>query len=120
MAAPYPVTPDDLDLLVDGAHANPHQILGPHGNDGAVTVRALRPLAQSVTVVMGDQRFPMEHEHRGVWRVVLPLADTPDYKLDVEYNGNTLPADDPYRFLPLSLIHISRPGIAEHQRGRVA
>ena len=100
MAQPYPVPTEDLDLLVDGAHASPHDILGPHRHDDAVTVRAMRPLAQSVTVVMGDQRYPMEHEHRGIWRVVLPIDGTPDYKLDVEYDGNTLPADDPYRFLP--------------------
>ena len=100
MPAPYPVTSDNLDLLVDGAHGDPHQILGPHQHDGAVTVRALRPLAGSVTVVMGDERFPMEHEHRGIWRVVLPLADIPDYNFEVSYDGHTLIAEDPYRYLP--------------------
>ena len=100
MPQPYPVTSDDLDLLIDGAHGDPHRILGPHLHDGAVTVRTLRPLAQDVTVVMGDQRFPMQHEHRGVWQVVLPMDAIPDYKLDVTYDGNTVPADDPYRFLP--------------------
>ena len=77
---PPPAPTDELDLLVDGAHGDPHHLLGPHSHDGAVTVRALRPMAKSVTVVMGDQRFAMEHEHRGVWRVVLPLAETPDYR----------------------------------------
>lgn len=117
MAAPFPVTPADLDLLVDGAHGAPHDILGPHQHDGAVTVRTLRPLAQAVTVVMGDQRFPMEHEYRGVWQVVLPLADIPDYKLDVEYDGNTLPAEDPYRFLPtLGEVDLHLIGEGRHEQ----
>lgn len=100
MAQPYPASTEDLDLLVDGAHGSPHDLLGPHRHDDAVTIRVLRPLAQSVSVVMGDKRYPMEHEHRGVWRAVLPLDATPDYRLEVEYDGNTVPAEDPYRFLP--------------------
>jgi 1,4-alpha-glucan branching enzyme len=117
MAAPFPVTPADLDRLVDGAHGAPHDILGPHQHDGAVTVRTLRPLAESVTVVMGDQRFPMEHEYRGVWRAVLPLADTPDYNLDVEYDGNTLAAEDPYRFLPtLGEVDLHLIGEGRHEQ----
>ncbi|MFN8126739.1 MAG: 1,4-alpha-glucan branching protein GlgB [Candidatus Nanopelagicales bacterium] len=117
MPEPLPVPTDELELLVDGAHGDPHQILGPHAHDGGTTIRALRPLAKSVTVVMGDQRYPMEHEYRGVWQVVLPLADTPDYRFDVEYDAQTLPAEDPYRYLPtLGEVDLHLIGEGRHEQ----
>ena len=42
-----------LDQVVTGRHGNPHGVLGAHVHDGAVTVRAFRPLAESVVVVHG-------------------------------------------------------------------
>ena len=108
MTTPTPPTPsvapvpaDELDQLVRGEHGHPHAVLGPHVHDGAVTVRALKPLAQSVTVMVGDDRHELSHEHEGVWVGVLPLADVPDYRLHVTYEaGPPLDLDDPYRFLP--------------------
>ena len=97
---PIPVDTAGLDALVEGRHANPHEILGPHPHSGAVTVRVLRPAATAVDIVVGDDRYPMEHEHRGVWRTVLPFESVPDYRLSVSYGGDPLPADDAYRFLP--------------------
>ena len=97
---PTPISPEDLDRLVGGWHHDPHSILGPHVHDGKVAVRALRPHAESVTVITTQGRFPMSHESRGVWSVDLPVAEVPDYSLDVIYGGTTIPGDDPYRFLP--------------------
>ena len=92
---------EDLDRIVDGAHHDPHAILGPHPGKDGVTVRVLRPMAEAVTVVLDDgSRVPLRHEHRGVWAGVLPVTKVPDYRLDVTYNGQIIPADDPYRFLP--------------------
>ncbi len=99
-AARHPVDHGAIDRLVDGAHHSPHSILGPHPHDGSVTVRVLRPMAKDVVVVMGEQRVPMTHEHRGVWVAVLPVPDVPDYKIDVDYGAGIIPSDDPYRFLP--------------------
>ena len=42
----------------------------------------------------------MEHEHRGVWQVVVPKAEVPDYRIDVDYGDGPRPAEDPYRYLP--------------------
>ena len=95
-----PVNSADLDRLVDGAHHDPHSILGPHFHDSGITFRVLRPLAESVSVVVDGEAHAMAHEHRGVWVLALPLEDVPDYRLSVTYDGNTIPADDPYRFLP--------------------
>ncbi len=99
--APQPLPLDELEQLVRGEHGHPHSVLGPHPHDGAVTVRALRPLARSVVVVHADRRTELRHEHEGVWVGVLPEADVPDYRLEVSYDGDvTLTADDPYRYLP--------------------
>ena len=89
-----------LDSLVDGTHAQPHEVLGPHIADGVVTVRVLRPNATSVDLVVGGEHIPMAHIHRGVWAAAVAGDDAPDYRLSVAYDGDSLPADDPYRFLP--------------------
>jgi 1,4-alpha-glucan branching enzyme len=99
-----PVDTHELDSLVEGRHAGPHSVLGPHPHDGAVTVRALKPLASSVVVryrVEGTWTdAELSHEHEGVWVGVLPVAEVPDYRLVVTYGDHTLEIDDPYRFLP--------------------
>ncbi len=123
----------EIDRIVAGTHHDPHSVLGAHpaathpaathpaathpaathsaathaGPDGGVIVRALRPLAKSVAVVLPDgTRFPMDHVHEGVFAVTLPAQKVPDYRLAVSYpgpDGGTLPetlTDDPYRHLP--------------------
>ena len=97
---PRPVTTDELDRLVDGAHHDPHSILGAHLHRGAVTFRVLRPGARSVEIVVAGEHISMQPEHRGIWRAVLDRGAIPDYSLAVRYDGPTLPADDPYRFWP--------------------
>ena len=89
-----------LAALVDGTHSQPHQVLGAHADSDGVTVRVLRPDATEVDVVVGEDRYPMQHEYSGVWVAELPMTDIPDYRLAVAYGGDKLPADDPYRFLP--------------------
>ncbi|MEZ5116154.1 MAG: 1,4-alpha-glucan branching protein GlgB [Candidatus Nanopelagicales bacterium] len=120
MAAMPPVRPvalEEIDRLVDGAHHDPHGILGPHPHQGGVTVRVLRPGAESVTVVSGTLRVPLEHEHRGVWVGVLPVSEVPDYSIDVEYDGNVLPGDDAYRFLPtLGEVDLHLIGEGRHEQ----
>ena len=96
-----PVDAAELDLLISGGHGHPHAVLGPHVHKGSVTVRVLRPLASSVTVVHGDTETPLTHEHAGVWVGELPVAEVPDYRVEVAYaGGKPTTYDDPYRFLP--------------------
>ncbi|MGH3508773.1 MAG: GlgB N-terminal domain-containing protein, partial [Nocardioidaceae bacterium] len=96
-----PVVDAELDSLVAGSYGNPHAILGAHPHDGAVTVRVLRPLAESVTVLHGDNRVSLEHEHEGVWAGVLDVPEPPSYRLEVSYPGGpALVVDDAYRYLP--------------------
>jgi 1,4-alpha-glucan branching enzyme len=92
----------EVDSVVAGTHHDPHAVLGAHPDGGRVTVRALRPLAESVSVVLPDgTRVPMSHLHEGVFSVSLPGSQVPDYRLAVKYEE--LPetiGDDPYRHLP--------------------
>ena len=102
---PSPIDRVELDRLVDGAHHDPHSILGAHPYEGNVTIRVLRPGARAVTVVLPDiagvpQRIPMDPEARGVWLCVVPSTSVPDYRIDVQYDADPIPSDDPYRFWP--------------------
>ena len=93
-AALRPVDRDQLDLLVRGEHGEPHAVLGPHPHDGGVSVRVLKPLASSVVVVAADgARTRLEHEYEGVWAGVLPLAEVPDYRIEVAYDGEPSEVD---------------------------
>jgi 1,4-alpha-glucan branching enzyme len=81
--------------------ADPHAVLGAHPHDGGVTVRTLKPLASSVTVLYGETRVELTHEAHGVWVGVLAEAQPPDYRLEVAYaDGVAHRVDDPYRYLP--------------------
>src|ERR1035441_7619140 len=68
------VARDEIDRIVGGVHHDPHSILGAHPGPGGVTVRALRPLAATVTAVLPDgRRFPMAHVYQGVFAATLPV-----------------------------------------------
>ncbi|MEO8220812.1 MAG: 1,4-alpha-glucan branching protein GlgB [Specibacter sp.] len=102
--APLAVDAGVLARISGGTYYAPHSVLGAHlGDDGLVTVRTLRHLAQSVTVVTGSGEFPMTHEHGGIWVAVVPVEEAghvPDYRLDVAYADGVRRTDDPYRYLP--------------------
>jgi 1,4-alpha-glucan branching enzyme len=101
MSTVLPLDKSVLDQVVGGRHGNPHGVLGAHVHDGAVTVRAFRPLAESVVVVHGSSRSRLEHEYEGVWAGVLDVPDVPDYRLEVTYAGGAAHVtDDAYRYLP--------------------
>ena len=94
----------ELERLVSGQHHDPHSILGAHPGPDGVVVRALRPLARSVTLVLDDgRRVPMTHLYQGVFTVILPDEKVPDYRIATSYSPDAedeTVAEDPYRFLP--------------------
>jgi hypothetical protein len=72
----------EIERIVAGQHHDPHSILGAHPGPDGVVIRALRPLATSVTLVVDDgRRFPMAHVHQGVFAVTLPDEKVPDYRI---------------------------------------
>ncbi len=99
-AKPLPM--NEVEQLIRGQHGNPHSLLGAHPHDGGVTVRALRPMADRVELLLADgARVPMEHETHGIFAAVLDTDTVSDYRLEVSWgDGVTHRQDDPYRFLP--------------------
>ena len=74
--SPVPVDSDTLRTVAHGAYYAPHDVLGPHVGGGGVTVRTLRPLAESVVVVTSTSRGSRrEHEQDGIWVGVLAGPD---------------------------------------------
>jgi 1,4-alpha-glucan branching enzyme len=105
------VATSELDALVRREHPNPHAVLGAHpaADGGAVVVRALRPAAAGVSVILdgagnGDgSPVPLEQIHPGgVFEGVIPGAELPlRYRLDVDYGeAGRFTIEDPYAFAP--------------------
>jgi 1,4-alpha-glucan branching enzyme len=93
--------PGLISSLVEGRHAHPHDWLGPHLLDDGWVIRAVRPLAESVTAVRADgSRVPLEHVADGLWQGLVPGAGQA-YTLETEYaSGPGWATGDPYRFVP--------------------
>jgi 1,4-alpha-glucan branching enzyme len=100
-----PILPDLhpglVESLVSGSHPQPHSTLGQHAFADGFIVRAVRPLAASVTAVRADgTRVELTHAAEGLWQ---GYAEGPGqaYVLETEYDdGPTWTAEDPYRFVP--------------------
>ena len=97
----------EIERIVAGQHHDPHSALGAHPGPNGVIIRALRPLAKSVTAVLDDgRRLPMTHLHRGVFAVTVPDEKVPGYRIAATYpdaagaEGPEELRDDPYRYLP--------------------
>ena len=106
-----PVNQGDLDAVSNASFYNPHEVLGGHLGTGKhrdmVTIRVLRPMAKTVTIVTQNGETPATHEFNGVFVAVVPAAEgedgpsIPDYRVRTSYeNGTTVTEDDPYRYLP--------------------
>ncbi|WP_086516152.1 1,4-alpha-glucan branching protein GlgB [Clavibacter michiganensis] len=101
------VADHDLRAVAEGAHSGPHSVLGQHPvaidgvSDDLVVVRALRPLAEGVSVVLATgARVELAHLGHGVWQGAHVLG-LQDYQVEARYgDGGTWTAEDPYRFLP--------------------
>ena len=92
---------DHISALVEGRHPQPHDALGQHPIDGGWVVRAIRPLAKTVTAVRGDgSRVPLSHVAQGLWHGFAP-GDGQSYTIETTYDGAPdWATDDPYRFVP--------------------
>ena len=79
--------PSDADLgrLLAGQHHDPHSILGAHEYDDHTVIRVLRPHAESVTALIGGQRYPLTHVDAGLFAVAVPITKLVDYRLEVQY-----------------------------------
>ena len=117
-AAPAePMVEDERRALLDGAVHDPHRLLGAHPAPGGTLVRALRPFAETVTVLTPDGgRCALLPEGEGLFAGVLP-DELGDYRLEISYGDATVQTDDPYRFLPtLGDIDLHLIGEGRHEQ----
>ena len=108
------ISVDEIDSIVAGHHHDPHSILGAHPGPDGITVRALRPLAATVTVVLKRRpQVPDAARPRGrvrgdaSRRATCPTTGWPSaYRTPARGRrrlGRRRPetlTDDPYRHLP--------------------
>ena len=100
-----PVDPTDeqLDLVVRGEHADPHHVLGLQKLDGGAVVRAYRPDATAMRVLLGGGGVVEMTRVRdgGLFVAEVDEAAAEGYRLEATYpSGTTISFEDPYRFWP--------------------
>jgi 1,4-alpha-glucan branching enzyme len=98
---PCPPEQATVDRLFGGSHHDPHSVLGSHRHPDGMVVRALRPHADEVHVVLADGTgHPLQRVHdAGLFSGVV-TSPPADYRLAVRYGERTDVVDDPYRWLP--------------------
>ena len=95
VAAP-PLPPEERARLLSGAHHDPHALLGAHPvPGGGIALRALRPYAHAVSVVIEGERTYLASEGDGLFSVLLPLDAVPVYTLFVSYEDTDHEVHDP-------------------------
>jgi 1,4-alpha-glucan branching enzyme len=94
----------ELGRLFSYVHHDPHSILGAHPTPQGIAVRAYRPDAASVELLLGDEPpRPLTRTHpAGLFEIlVADKTQTFPYQLRVSYpDGNVFEQRDPYQFLP--------------------
>src|SRR5688500_9133966 len=94
--------PSEINHLVPLKHFAPHRILGPHLSDAGVIIRAFRPEAASVEVVVGRKlpRSMTKTHAAGVFEILLrDLTEIPSYRFKVHQPGDhVVTIRDPYSF----------------------
>ncbi|HYS42160.1 MAG TPA: 1,4-alpha-glucan branching enzyme, partial [Pseudonocardiaceae bacterium] len=115
-AGPAQPPAPDVDRLLAGNHHDPHGVLGVHKVNGGLVTRALRPGARSVTVLSGDQRFPLSLVADGLFAGTLP-EHPGAYRLEADYGDRVVTSDDPYRWLPtIGELDLHLIGEGRHER----
>ena len=94
----------DLNAFLRLKHGDPHAILAAHHVEGGIVIRAFRPDAAQIEVLIGRKKPSlMSRTHEaGLFEVLIPdLSEIPSYRLRVRYpGGNEFTLRDPYSYLP--------------------
>jgi 1,4-alpha-glucan branching enzyme len=113
---------DGLERLVALDHPDPHSILGAHVEADGVAVRAFRPDAERITLLIdGDERGrEMERVHpAGIFEArVKGRRELFGYRLEIFFRaGDSITIRDPYCFLPtLGDLDLYLLGELKHER----
>src|SRR5438876_763821 len=98
------IDPIELNRFLALKSHDPHHILGAHHSSGGVIIRAFRPEAEKVEVIIGTKRpQPMSQlNSSGLFEILIPdLNDIPTYRFKVHYpDGVVFTLRDPYSVLP--------------------
>ena len=110
---------DEIETLLAGSHHDPHSVLGVHpdpGQPGGVVVRALRPGANKVVLLAGDHRHELIWAGDGLFTATVPEVPG-EYLFEVDYAGQPVLVDDPYRWLPtIGELDLHLFGEGRHER----
>jgi len=110
---------EEASLLIGGTHHDPHALLGATVIPAGLLVRALKPHAEDVAVVIdGTHTALARTTHDGLFAGVVPgVQQVPDFRLHVRYGKDHVVVDDPYRFLPtLGSVDLHLIGEGRHER----
>jgi 1,4-alpha-glucan branching enzyme len=95
---------DDAAAIVRGDHPDPFGYLGLQPEDGGQVVRAFFPEARSATLLDAaapGNGVPLDRVHEGgVFAGRVARKRRFAYRLRVDWDGNKVELDDPYRFPP--------------------
>ncbi len=93
--------PEDLDLLVQGRHAAPFDVLGLHRQAGEFWVVAMAPGAARLEALFVDEPIELTRLAGPVFAARVPRSKHP-YRLRAHYaDAPAWEHDDPYRFGPV-------------------
>ena len=100
------VNPLDIELIRGARHGDPFSVLGPHSQDGGVSIRAFLPGARQALVLdagSGLQLGTLEKQHAdGFFEGLLAVPAPASYRLQVQWdNHESEVLEDPYRFGPV-------------------
>jgi 1,4-alpha-glucan branching enzyme len=96
--------PQELERLFTLSHPDPHSILGAHPGPLGTIVRAYRPDAERIELVVreGKPQRMTRREGTDLFEALVKSAEPGfPYRFEiVQRNGARISVDDPYRFLP--------------------
>ena len=100
------LNPQEIELICSARHGDPFSVLGPHAQEGGVSIRAFLPNARRVEVLDADSGHAigtLEQQHPdGFFEGLLAQPAPGAYCLQVQWdNYQTAVLEDPYRFGPV-------------------
>ena len=100
------LNPQEIELICSARHGDPFSVLGPHAQEGGVSIRAFLPNARRVEVLDADSGHAigtLEQQHPdGFFEGLLAQPALGAYCLQVQWdNYQTAVLEDPYRFGPV-------------------
>ncbi|HEV2634271.1 MAG TPA: 1,4-alpha-glucan branching protein GlgB [Actinocrinis sp.] len=113
-----PPSPEERRSLLDGDCHDPHAVLGAHPAGQGTVIRALRPFADTVTVLTRDGgRWELWPEGDGLFAGLVPFPPGTDYRYELQYAEETVVADDPFRYQPtLGELDLHLIGEGRHEK----